>query len=42
MARTLSTERMGKLIGRASQEERTQVFEGLNEIIARQVNGLFL
>jgi len=32
--RTLSTERMGKLIGRLSQEELTQVIEGLNEIIA--------
>jgi mRNA interferase MazF len=32
--RTLSTERIAKLIGRASQEELTQVIEGLNEIIA--------
>jgi mRNA interferase MazF len=32
--RTLSVERMGKLIGRASQEELAQVVEGLNEIIA--------
>lgn len=32
--RTLSTERIGKLVGRASQEELTQVIEGLNEIIA--------
>jgi mRNA interferase MazF len=32
--RTLSTERIGKLIGRVSQEELTQVIEGLNEIIA--------
>lgn len=32
--RTLSTERIGKLIGRASQEELIQVIEGLNEIIA--------
>jgi mRNA interferase MazF len=32
--RTLSTERIGKLISRASQEELTQVIEGLNEIIA--------
>lgn len=32
--RTLSTERMGKLIGKLSQEELTQVVEGLNEIIA--------
>ncbi len=31
--RTLSVERIGKLIGRASQEEMTQVIEGLNEII---------
>jgi len=32
--RTLSVERIGKLIGRASQEELAQVIEGLNEIIA--------
>jgi mRNA interferase MazF len=32
--RTLSVERIGKLIGRASQEEIAQVIEGLNEIIA--------
>jgi mRNA interferase MazF len=32
--RTLSIERIGKLIGRASQEELAQVIEGLNEIIA--------
>jgi len=32
--RTLSVERIGKLIGRTSQEEMTQVIEGLNEIIA--------
>lgn len=32
--RTLSTDRMGKLIGRLSQEELHQVIEGLNEIIA--------
>ncbi len=32
--RTLSTERMGKLIGKLSQEELTQVIEGLYEIIA--------
>jgi mRNA interferase MazF len=32
--RTLSVERIGKLIGRASQEELGQVIEGLNEIIA--------
>ena len=32
--RTLSTERMGKLIGRLSPEELAQVIEGLNEIIA--------
>jgi mRNA interferase MazF len=32
--RTLSVERIGKLIGRASQEEMAQVIEGLNEIIA--------
>ena len=32
--RTLSTERVGKLIGRLSPEELAQVIEGLNEIIA--------
>jgi len=32
--RTLSVERIGKVIGRASQEEMAQVIEGLNEIIA--------
>ncbi|MBI2870016.1 MAG: type II toxin-antitoxin system PemK/MazF family toxin [Chloroflexi bacterium] len=32
--RTLSTERIGKLVGKLSQEELTQVIEGLNEIIA--------
>ena len=32
--RTLSTERTGKLIGKLSQEELTQVIEGLNEIIS--------
>ncbi len=32
--RTLSTERIGKLIGRISEEELNQVIEGLNEIIA--------
>lgn len=32
--RTLSMERIGKLISKASQEELTQVIEGLNEIIA--------
>ena len=32
--RTLSTERMGKLIGRLSPEELAQIIEGLNEIIA--------
>jgi len=32
--RTMSTERMGKIIGRVSQEELGQVIEGLNEIIA--------
>ena len=32
--RTLSTERIGKLIGKMSQEELAQVIEGLNEIIA--------
>ena len=31
--RTLSTERIGKLIGRLSQEELAKVIEGLNEII---------
>jgi mRNA interferase MazF len=32
--RTLSTQRIGKLIGRLSPEELAQVIEGLNEIIA--------
>ena len=32
--RTLSIERIGKLIARATQEELVQVIEGLNEIIA--------
>lgn len=32
--RTLSTERMGKLIGRLSPEELVRIIEGLNEIIA--------
>jgi mRNA interferase MazF len=32
--RPLSAERIGKLIGRVSQEELAQVIEGLNEIIA--------
>jgi mRNA interferase MazF len=32
--RTLSVERIGKVIGKASMEELTQVIEGLNEIIA--------
>lgn len=32
--RTLSVERIGKVIGRASLEELIQVIEGLNEIIA--------
>ena len=32
--RTLSTERIGKLVGQLSQEELAQVIEGLNEIIA--------
>ena len=32
--RTLSVERIGKVIGRASPEQLTQVIEGLNEIIA--------
>ncbi len=32
--RTLSIERIGKLIYRATQEELAQVIEGLNEIIA--------
>ena len=32
--RTLSIERIGKLIGKASLEELNQVIEGLNEIIA--------
>jgi len=32
--RTLSIERIGKLIGKASHEQLAQVVEGLNEIIA--------
>ncbi len=32
--RTLTTERIGKLIGKLSQEELAQVVEGLNEIVA--------
>ncbi len=32
--RTLSVERIGKVMGRVSQEELEQVIEGLNEIIA--------
>ena len=32
--RTLSVERVGKIIGRASAEELAQIIEGLNEIIA--------
>jgi mRNA interferase MazF len=32
--RTLSEERIGKLIGKASSEEMIQIIEGLNEIIA--------
>jgi len=32
--RTLSIERIGKVIGKASQEELNQTIEGLNEIIA--------
>ncbi len=32
--RTLSVERIGKLIGRASAGELAQIVEGLNEIIA--------
>lgn len=31
--RTLSTERIGQVIGRASPEELDQVIEGLNEIV---------
>ena len=31
--RTLSVERIGKVIGRASPEELAQIIEGLNEII---------
>lgn len=31
--RTLSVERIGKAIGKASQEELNQIIEGLNEII---------
>jgi mRNA interferase MazF len=32
--RTLSTERIGKAVGKLSADELTQVIEGLNEIIA--------
>ena len=32
--RTFSVERIGRLIGRGSHEELSQVIEGLNEIIA--------
>jgi mRNA interferase MazF len=32
--RTLSAERIGKVIGKASMEELNQAIEGLNEIIA--------
>lgn len=32
--RTLSVERIGKLIGRVSEEELARAIEGLNEIIA--------
>jgi len=32
--RTFSVERIGRLIGRVSHEELSQVIEGLNEIIA--------
>lgn len=31
--RTLSTERIGQVIGKASQEDLAQIIEGLNEII---------
>ncbi len=31
--RTLSTERIGKKVGRASPEQLTQIIQGLNEII---------
>ena len=34
MDRTLSVERIGKVIGKASLEELNQTIEGLNEIIA--------
>jgi mRNA interferase MazF len=32
--RTLATDRLGKLVGRVSQEELVQIIDGLNEIIA--------
>lgn len=32
--RTLTTERLGELLGKVSEEELTQTIEGLNEIIA--------
>jgi mRNA interferase MazF len=34
--RTLSVERLGKRMGRVSDDEMSQVFEGLNEIIGAQ------
>jgi mRNA interferase MazF len=33
-ARTLSVERIGKKLARASEEEMARVIEGLNEIVA--------
>jgi mRNA interferase MazF len=34
--RTLSVERLGKRIGRVSDEEMSQIVEGLNEIVGEQ------
>jgi mRNA interferase MazF len=37
--RTLSVERLGKRIGQVSDDEMTQIVEGLNEIIGEQTHG---
>ncbi len=36
--RTLSVERLGKRMGHVSDEEMSQIVEGLNEIIGKQAN----
>jgi mRNA interferase MazF len=36
--RTLSIERLGKRMGHVSDEEMSQIVEGLNEIIGEQAN----